>query len=139
MVKITQELEYTYDDIRRLTKGLDDHARLKRGYQPVEDFAIFMRDDNNEIVGGCNGLMYYGCLFIDQLWVDEQYRNQQYGFKLLQYAEELGKKNDCAFATLETMDWEALDFYKKYGYELEFERSGYLGNTRMFLLRKELN
>jgi len=30
------------------------------------------------------------------------------------------------------MDWEALGFYQKFGYEIEFQRMGYLNESIMF-------
>lgn len=122
--------------IELLTKGLDSNAAKKRGYNPVEEFGLFLWDDENQIVGGCNGLLYYGCIFIDQLWVDERFRGQGYGKKLIQAAEDLGKQKGCKFSTIETMDWEALDFYKKLGYYVELERGGYIDNVKMYCLRR---
>lgn len=137
MLKLVYAENAESPDIQILTNGLDANAKLKRGYPPVESFAIFLKDENAKIVGGCNGLLYYGCLFIDQLWVDEAYRGQKYGTKLLDAAEKLGKDKGCLFSTLETMDWEALDFYKAHGYVVEMERHGYNDNVVMYLLRKD--
>ena len=81
--------------------------------------------------------MYYGCLYIDHLWVDEKFRNQRLGTKLVQSAEDLAKQNGCLFSTIDTMDWQALDFYKKLGYEVELERHGYRDDTIMYSLRKD--
>jgi hypothetical protein len=36
------------------------------------------------------------------------------------------------------MDWEALPFYQKLGYEVEFTREGFQKNSKMYFLRKEL-
>ena len=76
-------------------------------------------------MGGCNGMIYYGCLYVDQLWVDESLRGQGYGTQLMQVAETLGKTRGCLFATVNTMDWEGLEFYKKLGYQIEFTRRGF--------------
>ena len=89
------------------------------------------------LVGGCNGIMYYGCLFIDQLWVADEYRKQKYGTSLIQAAEDLAKQKGCNFSTIETMSWEAIDFYKKVGYYLEFERCGYKDESVLYSLRKD--
>ena len=56
----------------------------------------------------------------------------------MQEAETLGKKEGCNFATVNTMDWEALHFYEKLGYMIEFVREGYQKNSKMYFLRKEL-
>lgn len=53
-------------------------------------------------------------------------------------AEAVGKARLCTFATVHTMDWEALPFYLKLGYSVEFTRTGYQHYSKMFLLRKAL-
>lgn len=52
----------------------------------------------------------------------------------------LGEKADkaCPFAFVETMSFQALDFYRKMGFELEFTRSGYKHGTAFHYLRKLL-
>ena len=53
-------------------------------------------------------------------------------------AEKAEKEHGALFATLNTMDWEALPFYQKLGYSIEFTREGYEKNSKMFMLRKSL-
>lgn len=137
MLKIIYQSDLNKSDIDILAIGLDTNAKHKRGHIPTEEFGFFLHDEDNKIVGGCNGLLYYGCAFVDQLWVDEKYRGQNYGTKLLQTAEDFAKKKNCSFITLETMEWEALEFYKKHGYFVEFEREGYDKNAVMYCLRKD--
>lgn len=137
MLKITYKREYSKEDAKKIRQGLDKHAREECGFDEVEDFALFLHDLADEIVGGCYGIMYYGCLYIDHLWVDEKFRNQRLGTKLVQSAEDLAKQNGCLFSTIDTMDWQALDFYKKLGYEVELERHGYRDDTIMYSLRKD--
>jgi ribosomal protein S18 acetylase RimI-like enzyme len=125
------------ENIDILSEGIANHAKLKKGYQPNDYFSFFIRDEANEIKAGCNGLMYYGCeLYVDQLWVDEMLRGQGYGRQLMQSAENLGRCKRCLFATLTTMNWEALDFYKELGYQIEFERHGYTKRSVLYFLRK---
>ena len=80
----------------------------------------------------------YGCLYIDQLWLKESLRHQGYGTELVKQAEQFGKKHHCVFAAVNTMDWEALAFYKKLGYAIEFERHGFFHNSVFYYLRKNL-
>ena len=50
----------------------------------------------------------------------------------------MGKEKEYLFATVNIMDWEALGFYQKLGYEIEFQRMGYLNESTMYFLRKSL-
>ncbi len=53
-------------------------------------------------------------------------------------AEKIGHQHGVRFATVNTMDWEALPFYEKLGYSVEFTREGYDKESKMFMLRKHL-
>jgi ribosomal protein S18 acetylase RimI-like enzyme len=53
-------------------------------------------------------------------------------------AEKIGFKRQCTFATVDTMDWEALSFYQKLGYNIEFVREGFEKDSKMYMLKKRL-
>ncbi|KTC94085.1 GNAT family N-acetyltransferase [Legionella erythra] len=124
-------------DIQILGDGIIAYAKLKKNQPTIRSFAFFLRDKTNTIQGGCHGSMYYGCLYIDLLWIDEPFRGTQWGTRLMRSAEELGKANGCLFSTVNTMDWEALGFYQKLGYDIEYQRSGYLHDSTLYFLKKE--
>lgn len=126
------------NDIQILGDGIMAYAKQKNGFMPFDFFAFFIRDNNNTIVGGCNGNTLYGCLYIDQIWLDESLRNQGYGTQLIQEAEKYGLEKDCTFITVNTMSWEALGFYQKLGFKIEFERHGFQHDSIFYFLRKEL-
>lgn len=137
-MKIQYEENPDSKDIHVLMQGLIDYARIKKGHKPMEPFAFFVRDENGKIVAGCNGNIGYDWIYVDQLWVAESLRDQGYGTKLMKAAEELGKQKGCVSAAVNTMDWEAPEFYKKLGYRVEFERHGLAMNSVFYYLRKEL-
>ena len=72
--------------------------------------------DSNEIIGGLTGRTSLGLLFIDLFVVPKDSRGSGLGRRLLRMAEEEGKKRGCRAATLYTMNFQAPDFYEKYGY-----------------------
>lgn len=80
----------------------------------------------------------YGCLYIDSLWVDEALQGKGYGTQLMQRVEALAKESHCHFMAVNTFDWEALDFYKKLGFYIEFERNGFDKDSIFYFLRKNL-
>jgi ribosomal protein S18 acetylase RimI-like enzyme len=69
--------------------------------------------------------------------VAEKLRYKGYGTQLMLLAENLAKEKGCTFSTVNTMDWEALNFYKKLGYHVELERKGYCKNSIFYFLRKD--
>lgn len=125
-------------DGRALFEGIIEEAYAKKKMERMRPFGIFLKDSSQQVLGGVTCLAYYGCLYIDQLWIKECERGKHTGLKLMQEAEKTGKRLNCSFATVNTMDWEALAFYEKMGYSIEFIREGYDRDSKMFLLRKPL-
>ena len=52
------------------------------------------------------------------LWVDEAYRKQGLGSKVLGAVESEVKGNGCTIILLDTFDWQAKDFYEKNRYSV---------------------
>jgi ribosomal protein S18 acetylase RimI-like enzyme len=125
-----------YEEI--LFRGISEEAFRAKGLPPIRPFSIFLKDRRQNVLGGVSGTMFYGCLYVDSLWIDPALRRQGWGKQLMQGAENLGRQRGAHFATAHTMDWEALFFYEKLGYFIEFVREGYDKNSKMFLLRKNL-
>jgi GNAT superfamily N-acetyltransferase len=123
-------------DVSFLLKGINQEAFQKKNQSPIELFAYFIRDDRETLKGGLTGTLYYGCLYIDQLYLVPELRKQGYGTKLIQTAENLAVSEGCTFSTVNTMDWEAKGFYEKLGYSIEFKREGYKNNSILYFLRK---
>ncbi|HAU1796551.1 TPA: GNAT family N-acetyltransferase [Legionella pneumophila] len=135
-IKIIYKPDPSPSEIKTLESNLSHYAQLMKNQPPIESFSFLIFDDNNEIIGGCNGTIYYGCLDIDQLWIDETLRRKKIGSQLIHLAEQLGQSKGCFFSIVSTMDWEALEFYLKQGYEIEYKREGYFHNSIAYLLRK---
>lgn len=135
--EIIYESKPTSEQMQILYDGLAAHAKLMKGLDPIQSFAYFIKDSNGHIKGGCNGCLFFGCLYVDTLWVDKELRGKKYGTQLMSLAEQFGRKNTATFATVNTMDWEALDFYKKLGYHVEFERHGFVKDSIFYFLRKD--
>lgn len=90
------------------------------------------------ILGGAKGAILYGNLYVDALWINSKIRHQEWGTKLMAEAETIGREYGCTFATVNTMDWEALPFYQKLGYSIEFTREGFENDSKMYMLRIKL-
>ena len=127
------------EDIQVLGNAIMEQATQIKGFNPLDFFAFFIRDADNTIVGGCNGCALYGCLYIDQLRVSDLLRKQGWGTALIEAALEYGKEKGCTFATVNTFDWEALGFYQKIGFKIEFERHGFLKDSVFYFLRKDFS
>lgn len=141
-----QQLEYrlefqeepAQDDLKVLSEGLIEEDILQKGMDRIRPFGIFIKRSDGTVIGGINGLSLYGSLYIEMLWIKPEWRGQGLGKKLVLESEKIGRERSCSFVTVTTMDWEALPFYQKLGYQIEFVREGYQKASKMYLLRKEL-
>ena len=79
-----------------LFNGINEEAGRARGLNPIHTFCFSIENSRNDILGGINGITYYGCLYIDMLWVISNLRGTGLGTKLMQEAETLGKKEGCS-------------------------------------------
>ncbi|MBW5457300.1 GNAT family N-acetyltransferase [Clostridium sporogenes] len=78
-----------------------------------------IKDTNGEIIAGILSKMYcWNCIYIDVLWVKEDYRKDGLGTKLLKEVEKIAKEKNCHLIHLDTFDFQAKDFYIKHGYEI---------------------
>lgn len=59
-----------------------------------------------------------GIVYINVLWVKEEYRKDGLGTKLLKEIEKIAKEKDCHLIHLDTFDFQAKDFYIRHGYEI---------------------
>jgi GNAT superfamily N-acetyltransferase len=75
--------------------------------------------ENGEIIAGLNAIIYcWKILYIDVLFVDERHRGKDLGTKLMDQLEKDAKEMGATLAHLDTLDFQAKDFYLKRGYEV---------------------
>jgi ribosomal protein S18 acetylase RimI-like enzyme len=86
-----------------------------------EDFCFVAEDDGN-IAGVIVGRAYYNEVHIGDLIVGKDYRRAGVGSKLVAAVEEAYKGKGYEKIALTTFGFQAPEFYKKLGYELEFIR-----------------
>lgn len=73
-----------------------------------------------KLIAGINANLYFlqSILHIDHLFVNENFRGNKLGSKLLQKVETDAKERKITLGHLDTFDFQALDFYLKHGYEI---------------------
>lgn len=137
--KITYREDLLAEHKKFIIEGLNRNAYLKKELgQDNNSFSFVIENNEGEIEAGIAGFNYYGCFYIDLLFVKETARNQGLGSALMQKAEELARKRECLFMAVNTMDFEAKPFYEKHGFKAEFAMKGFQAESVMHFLRKEL-
>ena len=73
--------------------------------------------DNKKLIAGLFAYQFLGKFFIDLLWVDDSYRHQGLGTKLLKAAEKYATKNKALYTRVNSGSFQAPEFYLKNNYE----------------------
>lgn len=99
---------------------------------------IIEYDKNDNIIGGILGGTYWGWMYVDTLWVHENHRHKGIGSMLLREAEKEALLRGCHHIHLDTMSWQAPEFYKKHGYEVIGILPDIPSGNQKYLLMKAL-
>jgi ribosomal protein S18 acetylase RimI-like enzyme len=113
---ITQEIE------AKMSEGLGKYEEQKGVDLNYKKFAFVLSDNSGKIFGGLTGYTAFKEVYIDDLWVDESLRGKGFGKSLLQAVEKHFTGHGFDNMNLVTNGFQAPEFYKKCGFELEFVR-----------------
>lgn len=118
----------------------DGMTKFNRPYLRDPAFArigIFVRDKADAVVAGLDASLYAGWLFVNNLWVDSDFRRLGIGRTLLTEAEGRAAERGCHSAWLDTFSFQAPGFYQRLGYEV-FGTLDYPPDHQRFFLKKRL-
>lgn len=99
---------------------------------------IVKYDNEGNIIAGLLGGTYWGWLYIDRLWVKKDFRKKGIGSLLLIEAEKEALERGCEYAHLDTMSFQALNFYKKHKYKVKTTINNIPKGHKKFILIKNL-
>ncbi len=137
--KLSPEENAVPKDIRFLIGNLIAFNNGKAESENYKPLSIFLRDADNQIMGGVLGQTNWGWLFISHLWISDELRGKGYGQKLIVAAEQEAVKRGCRHAHLDTFSFQARGFYEKLGYVVFGILEDYpTGHCRYFLQKRNL-
>lgn len=105
----------------------------------TESISFCIKDIHDNVIAAVVVHMLWGALHIKYVWTHKNHRNKGCATTLMHRVFEYAKEKECPFAFIETMSFQAPEFYKKFGFVLELERKGYAHNTSFCYLRKDFN
>lgn len=97
-----------------------------------------IKDDGGKIIAGINAFRYWSIVYVDVLFVAEEYRGKQYGTQLLNHVENEARKQKATLIHLDTFDFQAKDFYLKQGYEIFGTLENCPAGHQKIYMKKEL-
>ena len=114
------------------------YNRSKREAAECEPLNLYVEDEQGQLLAGLVAETFGNWLEIEYLFVREDLRGQGIGSQLLQQAESEAKKRNCRFAFVNTYQFQAPDFYQKYGYKEVFTMKEYPYTGQRHYYQKEL-
>jgi GNAT superfamily N-acetyltransferase len=117
-LRISSEPTASREDKDRLSEMLGLFNVGRTGFDSYHEMAIFLRDSKDRIRGGVLGDVWGGWLHVTILWIEEAFRGDGHGLRLMQAAEDEARSLGCRYVHLDSHSFQAPEFYKrKLGYE----------------------
>jgi GNAT superfamily N-acetyltransferase len=98
--------------------------------------AVLVKDAAGNTLGGISGRSSLGLLFLDLVYLPKSLRGSGVGSRMLEMAEEEGRRRGCKSAMLYTLSFQAPDFYKRHGWRVMGEIECDRGASRIFMTKK---
>lgn len=137
-MKLTPPLPTEDSDFKTLKTGLTEYNESFTGSVFREKVSSFVKNKSGVIVGGILGEINWNWMHIQGLWVDESFRNDGWGSKLLCEMEKYALSKNTTNIRLETTTFQALDFYIKAGYSIFAELPNMPQGYTSYFLQKQL-
>jgi GNAT superfamily N-acetyltransferase len=103
-----------------------------RDYRPVN---FFLKDESGAIRGGVLAYVWGRWLHVDTVWIEEEFRGQDWGTRMLEAAHEAGREKGAEAAFLDTFSWQARPFYERMGYEVVASVAMPAGFERHYMMK----
>jgi GNAT superfamily N-acetyltransferase len=124
------------EDTKAVERGLDAFNAEQGAPIHWQNLSVFVRNADSKVTGGLLGGTYWGWLYVNILWLDASLRGQGVGTQLMQRAEAEAARRGCHAVHLDTMDFQALGFYLKLGYQLYGQLDDFpIGHQRYYLFK----
>ena len=114
-----------------------NEAHLGRSARPVA-LTVYVRGDAGEVQGGLTGHYLWEWLYVDKFWISESLRGAGVGSAVLARAEDWAVARGARWSHLQTLDFQALPFYERHGYEVYGVLDDYPPGGKRYHLRKTL-
>lgn len=106
------------------------------GNEKSKPLSVIATDDSGNVIGGVAGRTIYNQLLIELLWVSESARACGLGRSLMLRAESEAKARGCVAAQVDTLSFQAPNFYQKLGFEIAGKVAGIPNSPERFFLVK---
>lgn len=123
--------------IKEMNNQVSPYHKLSREEDYIKHLSID-EYDNETFVAGLVARMYWSCMYIDTLFVDEKSRGTGLGRRLMLKTIEIACSHKCKFIVLSTYSFQARGFYEKFGFRVIGEIEDYPPGESFYTMRKDL-
>ncbi|WP_293751086.1 GNAT family N-acetyltransferase [uncultured Paraglaciecola sp.] len=113
------------DLIEYLDKKIADFNWANWEVSERTPLAVQIKNAQGEVVAGAAGRTFGDWLLLNTLWVSDELRGQNIGSQILKEIEQAAKKRGCTQCLLDTLNFQAMPFYEKHGYQTQWVQQGY--------------
>jgi GNAT superfamily N-acetyltransferase len=144
MLNLTVHIDPPEVVVKPIAEGLRRFNEEHVGSVKPLVLVISASDAEGDIVGGIKGLVLWGWVYVEQLWVHEEHRGTGIGGALLEHLESEALARGAKRSVLLSASWQAPEFYRSRGYEtvatfdLEISSGPRCGHETDYLFVKSL-
>jgi len=108
----------TRDEMQVVHRGL--HAHCTAHIEAGEDYRgdkvrLILRDERGELAGGLCASTPVRVLALEEIWIAEQFRGQDYGRRLIEAAEQTARSRECIAAQGSCLSFQTPEFFRAVG------------------------
>jgi GNAT superfamily N-acetyltransferase len=118
--------------------GISSYNEERAGDDNAHRVCFVLKSADDKVVGGVIGVVYWDWFSLDLMWMEDEYRGQGYGHRLLTMAEEEAQNRGARHVHLDTFSFQAPGFYQKHGYEVFGELQDFPAGHQRHYMRKDL-
>lgn len=135
-MRIAVSNEENSDVFEALVSELREFNMSHMGNEKSKPLSVVATDDSGNLIGGVAGRTIYNQLLIEILWVSESSRGNGLGRSLMHRVENEAKARGCIATQVDTLSFQAPNFYQKLGFEVVGKVAGIPNSPDRFFLVK---
>jgi len=125
-------------DVQLLEDRLYEFNVQAAGIDDGKWLGLFLRGPDGILIGGAYGWSWGNTCFLRYLFVPAGLRYQGYGTRLMRTVEQEARRRGCRQIVLETHDFQAPEFYRKFGFGITGVVEDYPRGHRLLTMAKQL-
>ena len=111
-------IDLNEQQVETIEEKLSDYDESYIAYRLNGNIQIGI-EENGKLIAGLDACMTaFKILYVSTVFVEEKYRRQGYGTKLMQEMEKRAKELGANMIRLDTFNWQGKEFYEAIGYEM---------------------